>query len=51
MTEEYKSLEKVLSTIEVKEGLNKDNIIEELKTKLEKQDQDLYEEWEKVNLM
>ncbi|QCB62971.1 ankyrin repeat domain-containing protein [Wolbachia endosymbiont of Drosophila mauritiana] len=47
MALEYKSLEEVLSTIEVKEGLNKDNIIKELKTKLEKQDQGLYKEWEK----
>ncbi|WP_264377441.1 ankyrin repeat domain-containing protein [Wolbachia endosymbiont (group B) of Philonthus cognatus] len=47
MTGEYELLKKVLSTIEFKEGLNKDNIIKELKTKLEKQDQGLYKEWEK----
>lgn len=45
VTKEYESLKKVLSMIEVKEGLNRDNIIEELKTKLEKQDRLLYYEW------
>lgn len=43
MTREYELLRKVLSEIKVKEGLN----IEELKTKLETQDQDLYEEWKR----
>ncbi|MCA7010200.1 ankyrin repeat domain-containing protein [Wolbachia endosymbiont of Tribolium confusum] len=47
MTGEYESLKKVLSTIEVKEGLNKDNIIEEIQEELKKQDQGLYQEWEK----
>ncbi|EEB55644.1 ankyrin repeat domain protein [Wolbachia endosymbiont of Culex quinquefasciatus JHB] len=46
MIGEYESLGKVLRTIEVKEGLNKDNIIEEIKTELEKQDQGLYKNWE-----
>nr|CAH7765983.1 unnamed protein product [Callosobruchus chinensis] len=50
MIGEYESLEKVLRTIEVKEGLNKDNIIEEIKTELEKQDQGLYQEWKKVDI-
>ncbi|WP_353279656.1 ankyrin repeat domain-containing protein [Wolbachia endosymbiont (group B) of Xanthorhoe designata] len=49
MTGEYELLKKVLSTIEVKEGLNQDNIIEEIQEELKKQDQDLYLylEWEK----
>ena len=47
MTREYELLKKVLSTIEVKEGLNKDNIIEEIQEELKEQDQGLYQEWEK----
>ena len=51
MTGEYELLKKVLRTIEVKEGLNKDNIkdniIEEIQEELKKQDQGLYQEWEK----
>ncbi|AZU37327.1 hypothetical protein BBB02_01790 [Wolbachia endosymbiont of Bemisia tabaci] len=47
MTGEYELLKKVLSTIEVKEGLNQDNIIEEIQEELKKQDQGLYQEWEK----
>ncbi|QDW08246.1 ankyrin repeat domain-containing protein [Wolbachia pipientis] len=47
MTSKYELLKKVLSTIEVKEGLNKDNIIEEIQEELKEQDQDLYQEWEK----
>ncbi len=47
MIGEYESLEKVLRTIEVKEGLNKDNIIEEIQKELKEQDQGLYQEWEK----
>ncbi|WP_143689810.1 ankyrin repeat domain-containing protein [Wolbachia endosymbiont of Nilaparvata lugens] len=47
MTGEYELLKKVLSTIEVKEGLNKDNIIEEIQEELKEQGQGLYQEWEK----
>ncbi|WP_265042029.1 ankyrin repeat domain-containing protein [Wolbachia endosymbiont (group B) of Melanostoma mellinum] len=47
MTGEYELLKKVLRTIEVKEGLNTDNIIEEIQEELKKQDQGLYQEWEK----
>ncbi|WP_353279890.1 ankyrin repeat domain-containing protein [Wolbachia endosymbiont (group A) of Ennomos erosarius] len=46
MTGEYESLKTVLRTIEAKKDLNKDNIIDKIKTELEEQDQDLYEEWE-----
>ncbi|UIP91347.1 ankyrin repeat domain-containing protein [Wolbachia pipientis] len=49
MTGEYESLKKVLSTIEVKEGLNKDNIIEKIKTELKEQNLFLYLVWEKGN--
>ncbi|MGL9757811.1 MAG: ankyrin repeat domain-containing protein [Wolbachia sp.] len=45
MVMKYKSLKEVLSTINNKKDLNKDNIIEEIKTELEKQDRLLYSGW------
>ncbi|OAB82234.1 hypothetical protein WSTR_01690 [Wolbachia endosymbiont of Laodelphax striatellus] len=47
MTGEYESLKKVLRTIEAKEDLNKNNIIEKIQEELKEQDQGLYKEWEK----
>ncbi|WP_353281388.1 ankyrin repeat domain-containing protein [Wolbachia endosymbiont (group B) of Horisme vitalbata] len=47
MTGEYESLKKVLRTIEVKEGLDKENIIKKIQEELKEQDQGLYKEWEK----
>ena len=49
MTGDYESLETVLKTIEAKEDLNKDNIIQKIQEELKEQDQDLYQEWEKGN--
>ncbi|OAM05911.1 MAG: hypothetical protein TV41_01775 [Wolbachia endosymbiont of Dactylopius coccus] len=46
MTGEYESLKKVLSTIEAKEDLNKNNIIEKIQEELKEQDQGLYKDWE-----
>ncbi|MFV0948730.1 ankyrin repeat domain-containing protein [Wolbachia endosymbiont of Nasonia giraulti] len=42
----YKSLKKVLRTINDKKDLDKDNIIEKIKTELKEQDQGLYQKWE-----
>ncbi len=47
MTGEYESLKTVLRTIEAKKDLNKDNIIKKIQEELKKQDQGLYQEWEK----
>ncbi|TNK94684.1 hypothetical protein OUY_00430 [Wolbachia endosymbiont of Leptopilina clavipes] len=49
MTREYESLKTVLRTIEAKKDLNKDNIIKKIQEELKKQNQDLYQEWEKGN--
>ncbi|WP_264377999.1 MULTISPECIES: ankyrin repeat domain-containing protein [unclassified Wolbachia] len=49
MTGEYESLKTVLRTIEAKKDLNKDNIIKKIQEELKKQNQDLYQEWEKGN--
>ncbi|WP_353280796.1 ankyrin repeat domain-containing protein [Wolbachia endosymbiont (group B) of Cyclophora punctaria] len=46
MTGEYKSLKKVLSTIEVKEGLDKYNIIKKIQEELKEQNLFLYLLWE-----
>ncbi len=48
MTGEYESLEKVLRTIEAEKDLNLNNIIEKIQEELKKQNQDLHEEWKKV---
>ncbi|WP_264375879.1 ankyrin repeat domain-containing protein [Wolbachia endosymbiont (group B) of Sphaerophoria taeniata] len=47
MTGEYESLKTVLKTIEAKEDLNKDNIIQKIQEELKEQNQDLYQKWEK----
>ncbi|WP_264683145.1 MULTISPECIES: ankyrin repeat domain-containing protein [unclassified Wolbachia] len=49
MIGKYKSLETVLKTIEAKEDLNKDNIIQKIQEELKEQNQDLYQKWEKGN--
>ncbi|WP_265017009.1 ankyrin repeat domain-containing protein [Wolbachia endosymbiont (group B) of Endotricha flammealis] len=49
MIGKYKSLKTVLRTIEAKKDLNKDNIIKKIQEELKKQNQDLYQEWEKGN--
>lgn len=46
MVMKYESLKKVLSTINDKKDLNKDNIIQKIQEELKETDQGLYKDWE-----